>query len=181
MIYSHSMKITPLVLLIICSYCAAQAQSKNNLYTDLAINSLGTSVTYDRRIAKHFDLGIGISLNDINGDKYYNRKMAAFIDLRPYRVIRRNMFFALFDIGFAFYGGRIPAPGTTSLGPYNPYVGLGVGYGYRINKRGMGPYISLCADGFVQNQINQNLALPHEARNNFVIDETLVISLGFKF
>ena len=138
-------------------------------------------MTYDRRIVKHFDMGIGISLNDINEDAYYNKRMALFLDFRPYKVIKRNLFFAIADIGFSFYGGRIPSPGPTSLGPTNPYVGLGLGYGYRINKRGMGPYISLSADGYVQNQISQNLAIPHDARDNFVIDETLVLALGFKF
>ena len=175
------MKVIPFLLLILCSQYSAQAQSKNNLYADLTLNNLGTSVTYDRRVVKHFDMGIGVSLNDFNGDPYYNRRMAAFIDLRPYRVIKRSLFFAIVDIGFAFYGGRLPAPGTTTIRPYNPYVGLGIGYGYRINKRGMGPYISLSADGYIQNQINDNLALPHQDRNSFIIDETLVLALGFKF
>ncbi len=174
-------KIVPVVLLIICCQSSLFAQSKNNLYADLTINNLGTSVTYDRRIKKHFDLGIGVSLNDFYGDPYHNIKFAAFLDFRPYKVVRRNLFFGIIDVGMMFYGGRIPEPSKASLGPNSPYLGLGIGYGVRINKRGMGPYISLGIDGDMTHQITHNASLAPEARDYIVIDAELVLAVGFKF
>ncbi len=174
-------KIIAVILLIICCQSNVFAQSKNNLYADLTINNLGTSVTYDRRIVKHFDMGIGFSVNDFNSDQYHNIKFATFLDFRPYRVVRRNLFFGIADIGMMFYGGRIPQPDKASLNPNSLYVGLGLGYGVRINKRGMGPYISLSMDGSTTHQITHNASLAPQARDYIVFDAELVLAVGFKF
>jgi hypothetical protein len=173
------MKTLSIFLLVIGWKSILYGQSKSNVFADVACSSLGSSVTYDRALSKHISLGLGTSLYDFNGDDYHNVRCSAYIDGRPYWIIKRNLLFTIADIGMQFYSGRQPNPAKDVIGPNGALTGLGVGYGYRINKRGLAPYISFVANGSFNHYIIRD---PQEPQADYeLFDVEFVISIGLKF
>jgi hypothetical protein len=174
------MKPILIVLLVIASQYTALAQKKNTLFVDLSCNNLGGSATFDRKLTRHFDVGIGLNIYDYKEESFANLHPALYADFRPNWLIRKKSLLFLFvDIGAAYNGGRKPI--NAHVDPIGLFTSLGLGYNYLINKRGMGPYISTGLYGYSQSYHSHNLALPPAARDHSVFEASLLLSIGFKF
>ena len=172
------MKTTLSVLLVVAGCNMALAQNKNNLYVDVGCNTLGASVTYDRKLTRHFDLGAGVNTYRYSGVSYGDVRSAVYVDVRPYWVIKRHLLFAIADIGVAMNGGK--ESDSISLQRFGLYTSVGFGYCYQINKRGMGPYLSLGMNGYTENMDYKYPSRQLRALNYNAFDASLVISVGFK-
>ena len=172
------MKSTLAIVLTIASHCVALAQTRNDIYADIGCNSPGVSLTVDRSMGKRFDLGLGFSAYDLSDMQYGNRRGACYIDLRSHKAFRRNLFFWFADLGLALNGGRHPDDATIARSGL--FTGVGLGYCYQINKRGMGPYASLGLDGATQSvHYNEVPGAPRKPDYGSY-DATLLFSVGFK-
>ena len=170
--------ILPVLLVFACSNMAF-AQNKNNLYVDVGCNSLGVSATYDRKLTRHLDLGAGVNTYKYNGVSYGDLRSALYVDIRPYWMIKRNLLFVIADIGVAVNGGK--EPDSATLQHYGLYTSVGFGYCYQINKRGMGPYLSLGMNGYTESVHYKYPSRQLRVSDYRVFDASLVISVGFKF
>lgn len=155
------------------------AQSRNNLFADVAINTTGFSVTYDRSASRHLDIGGGIIYRNYNYYTYANIISAGYLDIRALWGKRRSVFFALADAGFGIIGGK--QTDSVTFSRYSFYSAVGAGYLYRINKRGMGPYLSLVLNGHTIHETLKNVLLTPAARDYGELDADLALSIGFKF
>jgi hypothetical protein len=155
----------------------AFGQEKNNIFLDLGCNTLGISGTFDRRLSKHFELGAGLNYYDYAFENDKNLRTAAYVDLRPYWSIGRSLLFVNGNVGLAILGGLDPHPDYTEFVTW--YTALGVGYCYRINKRGLGPYLSLTLNGYHRHIHMPNSTSPD--RDYYVVEGSSVLSIGFKF
>jgi hypothetical protein len=175
------MKYLSFLLLLMTGSRIAIAQSKDNLYADIGLNALGGSVTYDKKVMTHLDIGLGTQYYNFNDAQYHNLQLAGFIDIRPYWKIRKNLLFPIVDIGVMYGSGREPADATIS--PISLCTSLGFGYCRIINKRGMGPYITIALKGYNEHEHfnDPNMVLSPRARDYSVFDATGVLSVGFKF
>jgi hypothetical protein len=169
------MKAVLVVLLMITSHYMALAQNKNNIYVDIGCNAVGISATYDKKLTRHFDVGVGLNTYDFSYAQYGNVRTACYVDLRPYWLIRRSLLFVFGDIGVAMNGGK--EPNAATLSRFGLYITSGFGYCYQINKRGMGPYVSLGLYGYAQS-IHYNTP---PKKDYGVFDATGLLSVGFKF
>jgi hypothetical protein len=171
------MKYIIVTILFFAGYSTATAQNRDNLYADIGCNVPGISVTYDRKLVNHFDIGLGANFYDYN-DHTYNVRSAVFVDLRPYWTIGRSTLFLPVDVGLGYIGGHSP---NVTLSYVNLYTGLALGYYYRISKRGMGPYISVGLDGTTIHVHFIDPLLPPATGDYSIFDAVGVLSLGFKF
>jgi hypothetical protein len=167
------------IMLAITSYTAALAQNKNNLYVDVGINELGIAATYDRKLTRHFDIGVGINAHRFSSAHLAQNRAACYLDLRPYWVKKKSMLFVFVDVGAAYKGGQ--KYDSSKVTPVGFYSSLGAGYHYRINSRGMGPYVSAGFYSYAVNVRSINANLPQRAREYTIMEAILKISLGFKF
>ncbi len=168
-----------LLLMLLCSgNVLVFAQSKNNLFVDLGVSYGGVSATFDRKVHRHLDVGAGFSTYNFNDANYANVRSAVYLDIRPYWVKRRGLWFVFADIGGAFIGGRKPASAENVASSL--YTCLGGGYSYRINKRGMGPYVSLGLYGYTLG-VKYNAPQPAGVSDYSVYEANSLFSLGFKF
>ena len=158
-----------------------QAQNKNNIFTDVgystSYSSPGISATYSRKISPRLGLGAGVQ---VFNDAMINRvKKTAYIDLRVYRYINKSLLFFHGDAGVNF--SQSYKTTFTSIPGKTFFSGFGFGYGYMINKRGMGPYASMkfLADTYTaKSYYPTNPAYEGKVTN---MDGTFVFSVGFKF
>src|SRR4051812_12202073 len=104
------MKIIFFIACLAVSYSTI-AQNKDNVFAGIGCNNFGLSVTYDRKLAKHLDLGAGAHYYDYNST-YYNLQTALFLDIREHWGHRRSMPFVYEDIGTEATAGREPADWT---------------------------------------------------------------------
>lgn len=168
------------ILAIMASCAAAMAQNKHNLFVDLGVNERSLSATYARKLTKHLELGGGLSTLYINSEPLAKSRTAIYGDIRPYwRIGKKSMVFAAVDVGAALILG--PKQDSTTLKPVGLYTALSFGYQYRINKRGMGPYLSFGMYGTSVSVAYDKPSLPPAAREYSVYDAYGVLALGFKF
>jgi hypothetical protein len=176
------MKHTIVIILLITNSLCATAQ-KNNTFADVGINDLthfpGVSVTYNRQLVKYFGIGIGAQEynNELSGSSLVTPTIYA--DLRGYLPVHKSLFFMLADFGMDIYS----SDGTNiHEDPHNNgfYTGLGIGYCYRINKKGMGPYLSfkMISDSYTSKKYDPVTQQVYTGTNN---NGSLVIAVGFKF
>ncbi len=171
------------------------AAQKNSLFADIGmsggVEKPGVSATYNRQLAKHFGAGIGgqvytYSVNNVTGFNNANQTTRSlFGDLRGYLPINKSLFFLMTDLGMDFYKGSDIYIGPTGISStvvhHNGfYTGFGIGYCYRMIKRGMGPYISvkIVSDTYKVPQYNP-VSMAEDNTTN--VNATSVISIGFKF
>jgi len=167
-------------LLVMAGCTAATAQNKHNLFVDLGINERSLSATYDRQLAKHLDLGFGVNTLYVNSEPLAKSRSAVYADIRPYWLLgKHSMVFVALDAGVSLNAG--PKKDSTTLKPVGFYSALSLGYQYRINKRGMGPYLSFGMYGSSISVEYSNPSLPPAAREYSVFDAWGVLALGFKF
>ena len=168
------------MLLVLGYQDVACGQIKKNLYADISLNEPGGSLTLDRKFRKHLQLGLGVHGYDFEDNRYNNMQFACYGDFRPYWTIaKRSEFFTYADLGIMVLAGRKPS--DAKLSSVSPFLGLGLGYFYRINKRGMGPYISFGLNSHREHYHNDNMTLSPAARNYSVVDAGGVMSVGFRF
>lgn len=167
-----------LIALFVVICYRSSAQSKNNIFADVSIGANGGSVTYDRTLTKHLQIGGGLSSYYFHFLHYGPSRSALYVDLRPYWKIKRSLLFTAFDFGLSANVGA-PAPAKLSL--FGFHTALLFGYSYQINKRGMGPYASLGMYVYPTYIHLENPALPPRAWDYGVIDGMGQISVGFKF
>jgi len=166
-------------LTVLGVHCMALGQNRDNLYVDAGFSTPGGSVTFDRKMFTSSDLGIGFYSYNFYAIKYHNIRSATYLDFRHYWGRKRNMLFYMADLGMMYYSGHITDPAKASLTANSPLAAIGMGYGYRINKRAMGPYVSLRADGSGIEGFDYELPSP-EARHYLFFDLEIVASIGFK-
>ena len=176
-------------ILLIFSFIAADAQ-KNNFFGDIGRNSTGNAIpggsfTYSRKVAKHWGLGAGVQAYDYAQTDLSRKKIHQFIptvyaDLRAYVPIKRSLLFFIGDLGLSIYRSRNNMSIYEMPHSNSAYLGLGMGYHYRITKRGLGPYISL---KMANNIYSARQITPQttEVSRVFALDGALVLSLGVKF
>jgi hypothetical protein len=172
-------KLTCATILALISTNTAFAQNRNNIYAELGCTNLGMSATFDRKVFKHLDIGAGVLTNYYSSEKYNKVRSALYLDIRPFWKIRKSLLFLPVDVGLALIGG--PQPVHYSVSPAGFYVGTGFGYGYMINKRGMGPYISINLQGYTLNYVSHDVNLNPAAKDYAIFDAFGQIALGFKF
>ena len=165
------------------------SQGRNSIYPDVAITPLayGASVTLDKSMIRHLQLGLGAQLydypgySDVKNDQPTNIRKAIFIDIRPYWKIKHDLIFAFCDLGYDFF------PGERDRYFNNPdnafYTGIGAGYGYIIGKRRITPYITLkfASDEY---PVYARVYSPnggYTQQSSFLLDANLVLSVGVKF
>lgn len=173
------MKRILITLLIVAGCVAAHAQNKHNIYIDLGVNERGVTATYDRMLTKHFAIGLGISTYDYSSRNRNLISSAVFLDLRRFWVKRKSMLFLLADIGAAHNSGRLSE--WEKRAPVGFYCGLGFGYQYRINKKGMGPYVSVGMYGHTEKKHYSYTWMPPGGIDSRIFDATSILSVGFKF
>jgi hypothetical protein len=167
------------ILLALASFTVAEAQSKNNVFADIGINERGIAATYDRKLTRHFEIGAGVNSYYYKNERTKSRT-AFYVDLRPYWVIGKSTLFVIVDIGGVYNAGSLPD--SESFAPVTVYGNLGVGYHYRINKRGMGPYLSLGLQGYYESQHYSFSYLRGTRNDSYGFEEFFgVLALGFKF
>lgn len=171
-------KILVFLLIVISSY-AALAQNTNNIYADVGVNSFGFSATYDRKLARHFDLGVGVNTYNFSDETYAKIRSALYLDLRRFRNIKRSLLFGFLDIGGALNSGK--EPDSATIAHVSLYTTIAGGYCYQVNKRGMGPYVTVGFYGYTETIHRQNAFLSQRGRDYSVLDATLLLSVGFKF
>ena len=168
-------------LLVAASFSTATAQNDPSIYVDAGLFRLGINATYDKKITKHLDLGLGMN-SYINPLKYKNIprvSSALYFDVRPNWNRRKSTTFLFLDPGVAFHADN--RSGTESVTPVGIYFGMGLGYQYKINEKGIGPYISAGLNSNYLSYHNSNSALRPSARDYGVLDAYAGFSLGFKF
>ncbi len=173
------MRSTLVILLLIAGGYVAQAQSKRNIYCDVAINSPGLSATYTMKLTRHFDMGGGLSSYYFRQVNYGSSRSAISFDLRPHWGAKKSLFFIFTDLGLAINGGRQPYLATMS--PLGGHIALGPGYCFRINKKGMGPYLSLGMYGNTTHLRDTYPPPPPRSRMRAYLDVYGIMSVGFKF
>lgn len=172
------MKILFLFLLFITLATSAGAQNKDNVFLDVGTNEFGVSGIYDRKLIKHFEAGGGLNVYNFDDYSYDNVYSSCYLDLRPYWSWKRGLLFEYNDMGIAVAGGR--KSDTATVAPVNLYFAIGVGYCYRINKRGWGPYVSLGMYGHIRTVHNDDPNLSQRAKNYSIFDAEGILSVGFK-
>jgi len=173
------MKYAILLLLTITSYNTIFAQNRDNIYADLSLNLIGGSATYDRKLTKHLDIGVGTNIYNDTYEKYNNIRSAFYLDLRPYIKTKKSLFFFPVDAGIGLFTGARPT--TYNMSGRGVYGGFGFGYARLINKRGMGPYVAITLNGSSASYHSYDMSLAPDARNYSIFDADAHISLGFKF
>jgi hypothetical protein len=167
-----------LIVSLLLAPAATFAQKKDMLYADIALNTPGGSVTYNRGLTRHLGLGGGADLYDLK-EYWVNVRTAVYIDVRPnWRFGRSNIFIPI-DLGWAFYGGheRTNDPVTYSTNGF--YTSLGLGYCYRLTRRGGGPYATFMMKGYGHAETGYDyLGRKYEGG---VYEASSLISVGFKF
>ncbi|MES2701568.1 MAG: hypothetical protein V4649_02965 [Bacteroidota bacterium] len=164
------------MLFPICAY--GQGLKRNTVYAGVSCNMPGGSATYNRLLTRRLALGGGISVTDI-GSTYGNVASAAYVDIRSAFGKRRSTLLLFADIGAALYTGRQPDPARYYLAPTGFYSAVGLGYCYRIFRRGAGPYASLGMQAYKTDAHTVGRA-PHDLDYS-LISAYAVLSLGFKF
>jgi hypothetical protein len=184
------MKGTCIVLLLIAHCGIATAQSKpdsgvvtqpqteRNIYIDLS-PAPGISATYTWQFGDHFDMGAGANSRYFRNDSYGKSRAAVYLDVRPHWGKKKSLFFFFTDLGMCVNGG--PQPVYETMSPVGVYLGLGPGYCYRINKKGMGPYISLGINAYSASLREKYPIPPNSPRTSSIVDGIGVLSIGFKF
>lgn len=173
------MKRRLLLLLLIALSSLAQAQGESSLYVDVAPGkSRGLSATYTRKITRHFEMGGGLSYYKLSGHPVENQRAGAFVDVRPHTG-RKAMFFLFTDLGLAYNGGK--QQGDVTISPLGVYIAFGPGFCYKINERGMGPYVSMGLYGSTARERSIYPPPPNVYRTVTAYDGYGVISVGFKF
>jgi hypothetical protein len=155
-----------------------QTSSERNIYIDLS-PAPGVSATYTWKFGDHFDMGTGVNYRYFGDDSYGKSRAAVYLDVRPHWGKKKSLFFFFTDLGMCVNGG--PQPTYETMSPVGVYLGLGPGYCYRINKKGMGPYISLGIDAYSATLREKYPIPPNSARTSSIIDGRGVLSIGFKF
>src|ERR1700740_1891443 len=102
------------ILLFATCHGVVLAQERDNLYVDVGLNNPGGSVTWDRKLTRHLDVGVGINAYDFEGASYGNFRGACYVDLRPYWTIKRSLLLVIANAGLGMYGGSEPADATMS-------------------------------------------------------------------
>lgn len=177
------------LIFLLC--CALTTRAHDyQVFGDVGISTLllkttDFSATVDMMHNRHFGLGLGAqtvtasayaSSNIDNNPKVL--KTSLFGDARCDLYIHKSLIFLFTDLGISLY--HAPAiPGVQDAHSNGFYVGLGFGYSYPINARGMGPYISfkLASDAYSVTQYDQNYK-PHTSS---FFDGIGIVALGFKF
>lgn len=173
------MKIIHTILVVLACCNVGLAQNKHNLFVDAGITKLGISATYDRKLTKGFEVGLGVNAHSSRYEPYGKPRVALYVDARPYWQINKSMLFVFANIGTVYYTAK--APDSTWLKPLDFYCALGGGYHYSINKRGMGPYASL---GMYCQKVTVHYSfanLPEKAKDYWIVDASLMFSVGIKF
>lgn len=165
-------------LLLGLSSITALAQNKNSLYADVGTNLRSASVTYNRSLTRHFDVGAGIGARLQKMGRIRHR-VAAYVDLRPHWAIGRSTIFLLIDVGACYKTEE--KKDSFWVTPVGFYSALGVGYHYRINKKGMGPYITAGMYGDYSSFHTSRTIYPESMRHWSVFDASGILSLGFRF
>jgi len=184
------MKNTLLISLLCCLSLIARA-GKYDVFGDVGISTLlfrstDFSATIDLMHNKHFGLGLGAqtvtasaygpSHIDNNPDVL---KTSFFADARCDLYIHKSFIFLFTDLGVSLY--HAPAiPGLQDAHNNGFYIGLGAGYCYPVNARGMGPYISIkmASDVYSYTEYDQQTHQPYKGS---ILDGVALIALGFKF
>lgn len=159
----------------------ASAQNKHSVFADAgynsSYNSLGGSITYSRKIAPRLGIGAGVQVfNDANISRV---KKAAYLDLRAYWPVRKSLLFTMVDAGANFYKGYTTP--FTKMPGRSFFSAFGFGYGYTINKRGMGPYASIKFQSDTYTSKGYSPAMPGYESKVQTFEGAFVFSAGFKF
>ena len=159
----------------------AQAQGKHSIFADAGYNSSygspGGSITYSRKVAPRLGIGAGVQVfNDANISRV---KKAAYLDLRAYWPVRKSLLFTMVDAGANFYRGYSTA--FTEIPGRSFFSAFGFGYGYMINKRGMGPYASIKFQSDAYTSKGYSSAMPGYESKVQTLEGAFVLSAGFKF
>lgn len=179
------MRHTIVLFLLSLVSCSCFSQNKNNIYADVSLPPIayGFSGTWNRVIVNHLDLGAGAQVYAYSADNM-TVHTALYLDARPYISWKHSLLFLIGDLGIDLYS----EPATTYYYAHANalYTALGLGYGYKINKRGMAPYISLKLAG--DNYIAHNTPYTSPSGNTYTdnnkiysFDGAAVLSVGFKF
>jgi hypothetical protein len=175
-----------LMILLLMSSLSGFAQ-KNIFFADIGLpldtHIPGVCVTYNRKLIRHFGVGIGIQEYYFEESRGRNDNVnilmpAVFADLRGYFGRRKGLFMLIADFGADFY--HADPYGTVSGHTNGIYTGLGFGYSYRLNKRGVGPYVTL---KFTSDTHSEKQYIPGTAdqTNGTYMDGTVVAAIGCKF
>ncbi len=124
-------------------------------------------------------MGGGLSTYNFRHRDYANRRSAIYLDLRRHWGAKKSLFFFFTDIGLSINGGRQPYLATIS--PLGAHITFETGYCYKINKKGMGPYVSLGLDGRTVNIRYKYPPPPPRSRDYGYLEFDGVMSVGFKF
>ncbi|MBS1689928.1 MAG: hypothetical protein JSS96_14460 [Bacteroidetes bacterium] len=179
-----------LLYLLSCSSLIASAQ-KYQIFGDIGISTLlfrstDFSVTADRMFGRHF--GIGLGAQTLTASAYAPSqvdnnpsvlKTSIFADTRCDLYIHKSLIFLFADLGISLY--HAPAiPGVQDAHSNGFYIGLGIGYSYPVNARGMGPYISfkMASDVYTFTEYDRQTYQPHKTS---ILDGIGIVALGFKF
>lgn len=172
------LKVRLFSILLVISASNALAQNKDNYFAGIGVNSFGASISRDKSVLRHLDLGLGLNVNNAD-EVYYNIRTSLYIDVRPYFQRRKNLLFLPIDIGWSIYNGSQPK--DDNMQRSGLYTSFGVGYAYLITKRGMGPFICLAMNGYTEEHHLTDANLAPAARNYSIYDGMVQLSVGFKF
>jgi len=134
-----------LVFLFLFGGCyTTYAQKKHAIYLDATVNGPGLSATYNVKWKKHWDIGGGVrAYFSMTYPKVYS---ACNVDVRRNWERKKSATFLFFDLGPAIY--PVTRWDNTKLSPIGLFHSCGLGYQYKVNKRGNGPYASAAINGF---------------------------------
>jgi hypothetical protein len=161
---------------------------KNNLFADAGITGDGDipggSLTYSRKLFKYLGAGVGMQAytyfySPVASSSGRHFVPAVYGDLRAYIPAGKSLFFGIADMGIDIYTGE-DATNNPIAHQNGLYTGFGIGYCYRITRRGMGPYISI---KFVSDtyKTKQYIRGTNDVEDATIANGTSVVSLGFKF
>jgi hypothetical protein len=168
-----------LIVALLLAPAVAFAQKRNHFYVDLGLNKPGGSATYDHNLTRNFSLGGGIDVYDWKTTST-NLKTGIYADMRPHWQIGKSQILLPLDIGLAIYGSRAEsANSSVTYSTIGTYVSFGLGYCYRITRRGGGPYATFIMKGYGHKETENDKFLQKHVEG--VYDASSMFSVGFKF
>ncbi|MBX2904717.1 MAG: hypothetical protein KF744_01675 [Taibaiella sp.] len=168
------------LLFFIGSFGSLHAQNKHNLFVDVnVLHNIGLSATYNRKVINHLDLGVGANAVYLYPQASKTLRSGAYIDIRPYWGKNKHMWFVKLDPGIAYFSPIKKS--TTEIRPLGIYFALAYGYQYRMNSRGIGPYVTLGWNGYYIRSYSSNVNVPEYLRKTAYFDAEGMFCIGFKF
>lgn len=156
----------------------SNAQSKHSVFADLnaTADGAGLSLVYSYKLAGSFCVGVGAQ--GIYDNIRNKQRGAIFSDFRFQWPIAHGLLFFHMNAGAGLHDSYIS--GNATVPPVTIYTGLGLGYAYIINKRGMGPYVSfrIWSESYTYSQFDYYLQREYKTFN---LDAMPVVAVGFKF